>query len=264
MFVDRPGNSRSGKAWRLSGSVVAVGLLGLGTLRVVEQLGHEQETIVSEIDGSRLRTVDVRTDAGSIHIVGGDDDTVRMTARVDHGLRDTEHSQRVEGDRLVVRGDCPAFLSQFCNVDYDIEVPRDVAVVVHTGNDRATVRDVTGDVAASTGNGRVELVGATGDVQLRSGNGRVVGSGLSSERVEARTGNGSVDLTFVDSPRTVYARSGNGSVEIVLPDEDIAYLVDESSGNGAVDTQIRTDPTSDRTITARTGNGNVTIRYPSG
>lgn len=268
MLVERPASGRTTKLWRLGGSLVAVVLLGFGTLRVVEQLAHEQETMVTEFDASELRTIDVRTDAGSVHILGTSDDTVRMTARVDHGLRDTEHNERIEGDRLVVRGDCPGFLSSFCNVDYDIEVPRAVAVVVHTGNDQATVRDVTGDVTASTGNGRVELVGATRAVQLRSGNGRVVGTELSSEKVEASTGNGSVELTFAESPRTVTATSGNGRVEMVLPnrpvDRRISYRVDATSGNGSTDADIRTDPQSDRSITARTGNGRVTVRYPSG
>jgi hypothetical protein len=248
--------------WRVGGSLAAVGILGFGTLQSVTRIAHEEETIVTELDGSSVRSVSIRNGAGSIHLVGTDSDTVTVRAEVSHGLRSTGHTERIEGDQLVLRASCPVFGSDFCEVVYRVEVPRDVAVELRSDS-RITVRDIAGSVDASSDNGRVQATRIDGNVRLESDNGRVVGRSLASPVAIVDSDNGRVELSFAEPPGSVSATSDNGSVEVVVPDTRDTYVISVSSDNGtASGTDVRTDPDSTQTITADSDNGDVTVRYP--
>jgi hypothetical protein len=252
------------RTWLIVGSLVTVPVLLYGGTQVASGLAHEERTEVAEFDAAGLQSVDVDNAAGSVRIVGVEDtDTVTVTARISDGWRATGHDVRREGDRLVVEGTCPMFLSDWCNVRYTIEMPADLAVVANTDNGRVTVTDVAADVDASSDNGRIELARIEGDVVLHSDNGSVTATGIrGASRAEATSDNGGVRLEFLDSPHDVVATSDNGSVDIVIPDEGaIAYKVDAESDNGTVSFPVRTDPDGERTITAQSDNGDVTVTY---
>jgi hypothetical protein len=269
---DRPDGRPAGPAarpavrrlWQIGGSLAAVGVLGMGTMTYVSQLAHEEETVVRHFDGSGLRLVDVHDTAGRVEIVGTRGDDVRVQAHVGHGLRSTGHSERIEGDRLVLRATCPIIGSNFCGVTYVVEVPEDVDVRVRS-DQRITVTDIHGDVDVNTDDGSVEVARIEGDVELSSDNGRVTATDLRSATAHAESDNGRVELGFLDPPTDVTATSDNGSVEVVLPDTQDDYVLDVSSDNGtAASPDIRTDPESPRTVTASSDNGDVTVRYARG
>ena len=252
------------RTWLIVGSLVTVPVLLYGAIDVASALAHEERTEVAKFDAGGLQSVDVDNAAGSVRIVGVEDtDTVTVTARVSDGLRATGHDVRSEGDRLVVEGTCPTFLSDWCSVRYTIEVPSDLAVTAETDSGRVTVTDIAGDVEASSDDGRIELARIEGNVVLHSDNGSVTATGIRrASRAEATSENGRVRLEFLDPPDDVVATSDNGSVDVVIPDAGaIAYRVDADSDNGTVSFPVRTDPDGDRTITATSDNGDVTISY---
>ena len=252
------------RTWLIVGSLVTVPVLLYGGTQVASGLAHEERTEVADFDAGGLQSVDVDNAAGSVRIVGVEDtDTVTVTARISDGWRATGHDVRREGDRLVVEGTCPIFLSDWCNVRFTIEMPSDLAVVADADSGRVTVTDVAADVEASSDDGRVELARIEGDVVLHSDNGSVTATGIrGASRAEATSDNGGVRLEFLDSPDDVVATSDNGSVDVVIPDDGaIAYKVDAESDNGTVSFPVRTDPDGERTITAQSDNGDVTISY---
>jgi len=252
------------RTWMIVGSLVTVPALLMGASGVASALAHEERTEVSTFDADGLRSVDIDNAAGSIRIIGVEDaDTVTVNARISDGLRPTGHDVRREGDRVVVEGSCPVFLSDWCGVRYTIEVPSELAVVAHADNGPVTVTDIAGDVEASSDNGRVELARIEGAVKLHSDNGSVTGTEIrGASQAEATSDNGDVRLEFLDPPDDVVSTSDNGSIEVVLPDTGELYRVDAHSDNGTVSTGgVGTRPGSDRTITAESGNGDVTITY---
>ena len=167
------------RTWLIVGSLVTVPVLLYGAIDVASALAHEERTEVAEFDAGGLQSVDVDNAAGSVRIVGVEDtDTVTVTARISDGWRATGHDVRRDGDRLVVEGTCPIFLSDWCNVSFTIEVPSDLAVSAETDSGRVTVTDIAGDVEASSDDGRIELARIEGDVVLHSDNGSVTATGI--------------------------------------------------------------------------------------
>lgn len=257
-----PGGPRVRRAWRIVASLGVGAVLLFGTYQAIIGLAHEEYTFERSFDADDIATIEVHNSAdGPIRIVGGDTDTITVTGHVDDGLRRTGHTERVEGDRLVLDSSCPVYGSSFCSVSYSIEVPRGTDVVASASNSGVTVTDVDGDVDARSDNGRVELARIGGDVDADSDNGSVILSEMTSDEVEATSDNGSVRVQFDRAPHRVDVDSDNGEVEVVVPEGD-AYQVDASTSNGTEFTgEVATDPASDRLIEATSDNGDVIVRH---
>jgi Putative adhesin len=257
-----PGGPGVRRAWRIVGSLAVVAVLVFGVYQVVIALAHEEYTFERTFEADDITTIEVDNGAsGPIRIMGSDTDTISVTGHVDDGLRRTGHTERVEGDRLVLDSSCPLFGSSFCEVAYSIEVPRGLDVVAEGSNSRIIVTDVDGDVDARSDHGRVELARIGGAIRADNDNGSVALTELTGDEVEATTDNGSVRVQFDRAPSRVIVDSDNGDVEVVVPEGD-AYQVRPDTDNGALVTgEIATDPSSERLIEATTDNGDVIVRH---
>ncbi len=166
------------------------------------------------------RTVQVDNIFGSVTVVGGDGDEVRLIAEetitgdtaadVAEAKRDVELAIIEEGDaiRFLVDGPFrrPDGRIQWIDVDYtvayeiELMVPRDVHLEVRTVNDgEISISGVTGALKVSNVNGGIEMFG--------------VASGG-----EAVTVNGGIELQFAENPRDPWSLqtiNGNLRAEFV-------------------------------------------------
>ncbi len=152
-------------------------------------------------DLSRLELV---TDNGEVRVRGGGGDEIAVrTVLVERNEGDAEYSLEVEGDRLVVTGECDARWWDRCQVGFVVTVPSDFDVEVQTNNGRVSLSDVAGEVRVETDNGAIEA------------------DRLGSSMVDTHTDNGRIRLTFDDAPTSVTAESDNGAIAVRLPDLDL-------------------------------------------
>jgi hypothetical protein len=247
--------------WRIGGTLWVLLLVPFGIVQAASVLAHERELAITSFPAAALASVDIDNDNGSVTIVGTDNDEVVVAAHISHGWKATGNDQHVEGDRLVVHSSCPSLFSQYCSVDYVVEMPAALALDVSSGNGRITASDLTGVVSLAADNGRVEADRLDGDLRLSSDNGRVTGRDLRSPGVDADSDNGRVELSFAVAPRSVTATSDNGSVDLVVPDDSTAYRVDAASDNGSVTVGVDQSRDSSRTITALSDNGSIRVDY---
>jgi len=252
-------------AWRTLGAVLVLAALTWGTFNVVGLFAHEERTEVTTFDANGVDVVDVANGAGSVTVVGVDGvDTITVTARISDGLRTTGNRQTVDGGRLELRGSCPVLLgSEWCDVDYTVEVPSDVEVVARSGDARIVVSGVDAAIDVDNDNGSIDIADVGGPLTVDNDNGRITATGVRSSTVVATNNNGRVELVFADPPMSVEARSENGTVEVVVPDTDDTYRLDISTENGEVEQLLRIDPASERSILVRSDNGDVIARMAS-
>ncbi len=246
--------------WLIFGAVLAIGAVTFGAYNVIVLLAHGERTEVSSYSADGLTTIDVNNADGPVRITAVDGDEVVVRAEISDGLRRTGERQEVVGDELQLRATCPNYGSDWCRVGYEIQVPRDVAVVVRADSGSIDVTGTTGAVDVDADDGSVELTDLAGPVRASSDNGRVEGRGLRSTSVTADSDNGRVTLSFIEPPTTVTATSDNGSVEVIVPDDGTTYRVDIESDNGSTNEDLPIDPASTRSITAHSDNGSVTVR----
>lgn len=250
------------RAWLIVGSLSAAFLLLIGTIQVTSLIAHEVEIEVRDIAAADVAGLDVDNDAGSTRVVGVDGaDTITVRARISNGLREPQHEISRDGGTLVVEASCPVIGSQWCEVDYTVEVPSDMDVVA-SARGHLTVSDLEGRLRLDADQGSADLVRVGGDITVSASQGSVDGVDLTARRVSAEANQGSVDLAFASSPDEIATESNQGSVTIVLPDEaGVSYATQTEANQGSATSDIREDPRSERTITAESNQGSITITY---
>jgi hypothetical protein len=248
--------------WLLGASVLAVGGLLFGTLQAASVVAHEERTETAEIDADSVTSIAVDNGAGDVTIVGVEGpDTITVRAHISEGLRATGHEIDRRDGMLFVRGSCPLFGSEWCAVDYTIEVPAGMYVDV-SAVEGVTVSDQAGGLRAHSSAASVELVRVGGDVAVSANQGRIEGEALTASRIDATANQGRLTLDFAGSPEHVVAQANQGRIDIVLPDDpDVFYDTDTEANQGTVNAEVRTDPSSGRTITAQANQGSITIGY---
>jgi hypothetical protein len=256
------------RAWLIVASVGGVVVLAAGTHQTASLIAHEERTQVDEIAVADTDLLQVSNSAGTTRVVGVDGATsVRVEADISDGLHATGHRISRRDGRLVVEASCPTFGSEWCQVDYTIEVPAEMAVAIDA-QQRVDVRRLDGEVSIEADEG-AELRQLSGDVTVRVATGSIEGTDLRVARIDADTQHGDIELTFAASPRRIVAQSDVGDIDILLPDgpadADVFYATDLSGGHrGTTNTDIRQDPDSDRTIVADTDVGSIDIAYLAG
>ena len=223
--------------------VLFVGALTWGAYEVVSILSHEERTEINTYPSAGLATVDIGNDGGR------EWSSPRTATRWSCGRRSAKGcgrpaSAEVVGDVLELRASCPNFGSDWCGVSYELQVPRDLALVVRADSGSVDVTGMTGVVDVDADNGSIELTGLRGTIRASTDNGRVEGFDLRSQSVTVDSDNGSVTLEFTEAPTTVTATTDNGSVEVVVPDDGEAYRVDVQSDNGSETDDVLEDPAS--------------------
>jgi hypothetical protein len=251
---------RGARWWWIFGVVLFVGVLTWGAYQVLALLAHEERTELTTHRATGITALDVVSGAGDVEVVAADTADVTVRARISDGLRATGEEQRVVGETLELRASCPNFGSDWCSVDYEIEVPRDLAVRIRTDRGAIDVRGTSGPIEVDGDNGSVDLIDVSGSVVASTDNGSIEGVGLRAADVTADSDNGGVRLTFVAPPTAVTATTDNGSVDVVVPADGTAYRLDVESDNGDTTEAIPIDSSSPRSITVRTDNGSATVR----
>jgi len=246
-------------AWRVVGILVAIVAVGVGVLNAAAALARKTERTHGVFPGT-VRSVDISSSGGSIHLIGGEGSETTVDALIGLGLGRPSHREELEGDRLVIRsGDCGVLAGSSCSVDYTIHAPQGVHVTAASSGGDITVSGANVDLSSSGGD--VTLHGVTTEARVHSSGSNVTTHGLVGDSVDVESSGGDVTLSFAAPPMQVVADSRGGSVVIEVPDTPDTYRVVTYSSGGDATTRIRTDPTSSRLIHASSSGGDVSVLY---
>jgi len=275
-------NPRSGSSggWVTVGVIMTVVLL-VSSLGGQPFAGGSADNIESAdfVVNERVDRIIVRADAGMVEVRPGSGDIVEVERQLNFNDERPQVGFTVDEGVLEVEADCPGGFLSFgssCSVDHLLRVPVSVEVEIDAGSGSARVAGLEGDVRVDTGSGVVELADLSGRVRAESGSGGVVlerlsgttdvvtgsggirGSGLTSRRLVAATGSGSIILAFASSPDDLDLETGSGSVTITVPAG--SYRLDLDTSAGSTDSPgISDDASSARTIRIRTGSGSIRV-----
>jgi hypothetical protein len=250
--------------WKVFAGILVLGALVWGPYQVITLLAHQTRTETQSFAAAGLTTLAVDASTGSITVRAADIDTVQVRARISDGLRKTGESRRVDGDTLRLHSACPNYGSDWCNVDWDVTIPRHLAVTIDSDDGHVSVSGTTAAVDVSTDNGGIELADLGGPVSASTSSGGIIAARLSSASVTADTDNGRVSLVFATAPTNVWVTTDNGRAEVVVPADGAGYRVDAHADNGSEDVTVPKGASSPRSITVRTDNGGISVRTTSG
>ncbi len=234
---------------------------------------EESESIRLPAQGQK--TIDAKTQNGSIVVRAADVDSVEITARKKAGGDDSaEAAERLKDVRIdhEVRGDV-VHLSwsgsgvdrdSWIEVSFDVCVPRSMAVELLTYNGSIDVTGVRGDCRGRSHNGSVSVDGESVVVDLQSFNGSVRAAGCPGT-IHLQSHNGEVEATL-RAPAKVEGsiQTMNGAVTVRMCEGASARL-EARSMNGGVSVDVGTiHCSSDRdTIKVDLGAADTTLEVRS-
>ncbi|MEV6911782.1 DUF4097 family beta strand repeat-containing protein [Amycolatopsis sp. NPDC051071] len=213
-----------------------LGALALGALTAFGIVGCASESRETLSDGTpiteQITAIRVDVPVGAVTLRVEDGAPVSLRREVTYTGRDPGKTHSVENGTLVLGG-----CSQ-CGVDYDVVVPRELAISGGIGTGKITLTR-----AAS-----VDLRGDVGDLKVLS----------SSGPVKLRTGSGDIEVGLA-KPGVVTANAEVGKITVTVPDG--AYQLRAKSEVGGVETEgVRQDQASPNVLDLKAGTGKVTVK----
>jgi hypothetical protein len=235
-------------SWRvwlvlICAAVVAVGIAALGDWRHAFHL--QRRSAVITYPAAKIDTLVLSVPGGGdIHVRNGSASTVRLVQRTSTLAGVQIHAKRaLASGTLTIRDSCAGrgFLGRaVCSADYDVTVPRGVALILSTVAGDVSIDDVAQPVRAKTVAGDIDASGC-----------------LPSVDVHSVAGDISVDTRC--APRTLFADTNVGDVDLVVPAGRYALTTDTHSGDVHV-VGVVTAPGSPRIVRASTTGGDIDIQ----
>src|SRR5437763_3185216 len=200
-----------------------------------------------------IKSLRVRTSAGSIQIQGNPQNTITYVVRK-RMRASSEESARHEFDRLrisaantpegsVIRGEGEHYSK--CSIDFDIRVPNQISFVkLETNGGALAATNIQGHVEAATGGGAIRLDGIAADISVTSGGGDIEIGKIGGD-VYAQTGGGGIRIgsaggkivamsgggtLIIGSGQAMTLQTGAGSIQV----DKCTGEVKASTGGGAV------------------------------
>ena len=121
-------------------------------------------------------------------------------------------------------------------VDVIIQMPREGAVNLRTGDGKIEVASLKGEMDMHTGDGSVNLDGVDGKLHASTGDGHIQATGRFDE-LDLKTGDGHVDVRATGGSTLANRwrlETGDGSVSLEVP-HDLAADVDLHTSDGHID-----------------------------
>lgn len=232
-------------------------------------------TTVALADNTFDRTVNVSaqpdlyvsTGSGNIHIVPGSGSQIHIVGHVHAGWSafgdvNSRIQHIVENPPIVQNGNTVRVgeaqdhgLFNNISIDYDINVPADVALNLHSGSGDVEVSNVGRFVSGSSGSGNVRAHGIHGPANLESGSGDLELEDAGPGDVKAKTGSGNIRIHDFNGGFT--ARTGSGDIEATGHLQGGGSIM---AGSG--DVRLHLTPDSRFTLEAATGSGDIRVRMP--
>jgi DUF4097 and DUF4098 domain-containing protein YvlB len=226
-------------------------------------------------------TLKVETSEANIRVSASDRNTIEARITTEgykigpDGIRIEEHQT---GDTVEIEVRYPHHDMVFGwnrhRVDVEIEVPREAAIGLRTGDGRINVRGVKGDIDTWSGDGAQQIESVDGNLRARTGDGRITATGR-FDSLELNTGDGRIEATALANStvgREWSLRTGDGSVTLLVP-QTLAADVDLHTNDGHISLDLPLEVNGKlrssnihgkingggRLLSVHTGDGSITL-----
>lgn len=207
-----------------------------------------------------ITQLDLNNGAGKVNIVSSPDGK----SKVRYNRKDADKNCIVTVDQvdavLKVKARVDSvFSTHNCEVDFDIELPKQTDLNIKVGSSDVNVKDIKGKLIFSTGSGDINFSGEATEVEGRSGSASIRITGMNGDG-DFKSGSGDLELTYLEVPkaRNVSIKSGSGDSTIHLP-AGSAVKASLKSGSGDVTNAFASSDGSGLEVNAKTGSGDLNL-----
>jgi Putative adhesin len=167
-------------------------------------------------------------------------------------------SWTLKGDTLKLTVNCSGLVLK-CGSQYKVAVPRDLSVVVRSGDGEYSLSGLSGAVVVEGGSGPVSASKITGDLKISTGEGEVTVSDSRSRTVQVTSDLGDVKVNFAAAPQLADIKSNSGDVTVKVPTAGQHYQVSVDSGTGEGGSKVPNDSQSGNVVKVSSAEGDATL-----
>ncbi|MFB6893329.1 DUF4097 family beta strand repeat-containing protein [Kitasatospora sp. NPDC056327] len=251
---------RGRAGWRLIGTLVLVVALLFGAGQTwgmaVHQEVHVERTYPVAVTGLRLDT-----GRATVRIRPGKEGQVVVRQRLDWIVRKPVVSALFDQHRLDLRMYCNQVLPVSdlgCGAVIELEVPPGIEVSGKQSSGSIDIAGTTGGIDLLSTSGEVVLTEVSGPLAVRTTSGSVRGRQLAVPTVTAGATSGSVQLGFVEPPRSVDIGVTSGAVVLGLPRGSRYDFEGGTAPRGGIDPALA-DRSSPNKIRVSVSSGSVSV-----
>ncbi|MEW6058236.1 MAG: DUF4097 family beta strand repeat-containing protein [Bdellovibrionota bacterium] len=214
-----------------------------------------------EFDGSGLEILSIKNPSGDVKIGVSKDGKAYVAAeKIKFGKNCTLKMDKSGRELVVEVSKGGIFNTDDCKVNFDVKVPREIALHLKSGSGDLEVNGTKGTVDFKIGSGDAKVTAEVDTLDGMSGSGSVVATGLSGN-ANVRTGTGDVTLTYGSAPSKgeLDIKTGSGDATIFFP-SSMKVLTDFKAGSGRVYNELGDSEDARFKVSMKAGSGDLKIK----
>lgn len=264
-------NATAKLAARVAGAVIALGMVGAGTITATQSIAHVTHEEVQELPANLTYLVvqGTKAEIEVLEVSGADKPSVRSS--ITGGGRAKRAQVSMDRDIVTVTDPCASGSTllkgwDHCTASITITVPKGARVDVESDFGSVRLTGLHGPVSADLEVGDLVADSVSGplNLSLDVGDAQVLNS--HSPLLEVFAAVGEVSIESAVAPTTLIVDSDVGDVSIALPTDGYTYSVDTSAegpgtgfGIGTHTVSVPVDPVSSHVVDVRAAIGDVSI-----
>ncbi len=229
-----------------------------------------ERTVELSEEISQGQQFSAQTSNGAITVTGSDRPQCQVTATFNGRAGTLERAREIaeqtqirlqrNADGLKAVIDRPTMnRPESVSVSYDIHIPGQTALDLHTSNGKITVAHIKDAIRTRTSNGKIHITDAAGAIDANTSNGSIVILQSPAKSLNLHTSNGAIKCEDITGPLT--ASTSNGSVTVrYAAGADPATDIHITTSNGSID--LKTPEHYSAAVDAATSNGKIRIAIP--
>lgn len=206
----------------------------------------KDETLSHEVAG--LQTIGVETHNGSVTLHGKDEGGIEIRAHYESRASSSSRAQdlvdsfttdlSVASGQLLVKANFAGTSYNNQSVSYEIYLPKNLNVTVHTSNGAITLDNLAAEADLTSSNGALSVFSdsGVGDLRLHTSNGKIevsVPSGMAQLTAESSNGRIEIDGNPADGGHW-QLRTSNGGIKVSLP-QVLGVKLDAETSNSSIE-----------------------------
>jgi hypothetical protein len=214
--------------------------------RIVSSAGNKvksaEDFLTAFVPGSELVVENIN---GSITVTGKKKSECKIKANIEVKAQSQGEARKLLekvkikvaslGKKLSVKTEQPRLRSkESITVDFEITVPRKVALDLHVRNGSLDISDISGKIVAKTNNGSISTVKTAGQTQLHTNNGKVRVTKADLKPGTIGANNGEIRCTQIAGDISVKVNNGKVKVAYAKTAPNVCD-VSITTNNGAID-----------------------------
>ena len=240
---------------------LAICFFAISNFHTFKALAESQvETKEFEITG--IEKMSIQNGAGQVNVKSIETGKSKALVKADKRKFESGCSMTVEQRKTVLWIEVKhrTFSSSQCEVNFEITVPKSIALSVKNGSGNLSVTGLKGNLEFALGSGNVLVDAEVMQLDGKTGSGDIEIKGLTGGG-DLRSGSGNMKLTYLKAPEkcTLDIKTGSGDAEISLP-KGTHLKASFAAGSGRLTNEIGDTPDSSFEISMKAGSGNLHLK----